>query len=573
MKQFLKLLKTAKLPWWRCILYIVMSVVVSSVTAGLPQVAGDIMEGNIFDKSLIRTYVVVTIVSGVIGILLALFQGWITNITDRNLQRTIGRKLIHLPMKRYQEMSPSSLISRVTVDTSQVSYLIFYLIQMFAMIYTLVFALVVVWNMSHNICFFLMIVIPWGIGICVITGRIVSKANDQRQNAYSKLTNYVAERLFNIKLIKSHGTEEKEIADCQKQTEFLFQKDKAVAKLQIILQPLEYSVSAFCKLILLVYGGYLATKNLIGADDLVTLVLYMEIIPVYIIQPIMCYETIKEVQGMTTEASRLVSLPDEEMQSKKSFALADADISFQDVTFRYGEETILSHLNLVIPKGKFTAIVGPSGAGKTTVLKLLERFYEPDEGQICFGECPVEDIHRDEWREAFGFLQQNSPLLSCSIRENITFGVDDFISDEELEAVTKKTNAFDFIKQLPEGFDTNVGEIGGKLSGGERQRIALARTLMKNPDFLLLDEATSSLDAKNASVVWRSLQEAMQGKTSVVVSHSMKEIKNADHIVVMNRGTVVGEGTHDELYGKNDIYTTFCDLQSRVNDRRNKRNG
>ena len=562
MKQFIGLLKAAKLPWGRCALYIILSLVISGITASLPSVAGDIMEGNIFNEELIRTYVIVTIASGIIGIFLAFFQSWVTNVTDRNLQRTISSKLIHLPMNYYQEMNPSSLISRVTVDTAQVSYLIFYLIQMFSMIFTLIMALVVVYRMSYKITLFLLIVIPWGIGVCLITGHKVHRVNDKRQDAYSKLTNYVAERLFNIKLVKSLCTEEKEVQEGKRQTDNLYQKDKNLAKIQILVQPLEYSVAAFCKLILLVYGGFLASNDLIGADDLVTLVLYMEIIPTYIVQPIMCYETIKEVEGMTHEASRLVALQEEQMLSKKSFALADDNIHFSDVSFGYGEKRILEHVDFTIPKGKITAIVGPSGAGKTTILKLLERFYDPQEGTIYFGDCPITDIHKNEWRETFGYLQQNSPLLSCSLRENLAYGCKEIPTDEKIQEALKAANANEFVEKLPKGLDTLIGELGGKLSGGERARIAMARTILTNPDYLLLDEPTSNLDAKNATQMWDSLHRIMKGRTCVVVSHNMKEIIDADYILVLDKGHLVGEGTHETLYGTNDIYTEFCKLQS-----------
>lgn len=562
MKRFLNLLKEARLPWGKCVLYIVLTLVVSSVTAALPQVASQITNGKIFDEKLIRTYVWVTIASGFVSIILIVFQGWITNLTDRNLQQRISTKLIHLPLERYQEMSPSSLISRVTMDTSQVSYLVFYLIQMFAMIYTLFVVLIVVWSMAHNMCLFLLIVIPWGIGVCAATGRLVSRANHERQGAYSKLTNYVAERLFNIKLVKSLGTEEREVRTAKEQTEALYQKDKSVAKVQIIVQPLEYSVAAFAKVILLVYGGYLASKNLITGEDLVTLALYMEIIPVYIVQPIMCYETIREVEGMTKEAGRLIALPDEKMECEKSFALPDADITFRDVTFQYDDDVILDHVTFMIPKGKITAIVGPSGAGKTTILKLLDRFYQPTEGAIYFGDCPAEDIHLNEWRSAFGYIQQNSPLLSTSLAENIAFGFEEVPSEDVLYHALEKVNMKEFVEALPEGLDTPVGEIGGKLSGGERQRIAIARTIIRNPDYLLLDEAASSLDTKTSEKVRASLHKEMEGRTSVIVSHSMNEIKHADQIVVLDHGAVVGVGNHESLYGNNEMYTTFCNLQN-----------
>jgi ATP-binding cassette, subfamily B, bacterial AbcA/BmrA len=406
------------------------------------------------------------------------------------------------------------------------------------------------------------LVIPWSIAVCVISGRLVSKANDNRQSAYARLTSYVADRLFNIKLIKSCGTEEKEIATNEKKTEELYQADKKLGLVQMIVQPLTYSASALCKALMLVYGGVLVAKGEISAGDLVTLVMYLEVVPVYIIQPIMCYETIKEVQGMTAEAGQITALSDEPMQSKMSFALADDDIHFQNVSFAYKESTILDNVSFTVPKGKVTAIVGVSGAGKTTILNMLERFYEPTDGEILFGSTPIENIHLNEWRDSFGYIQQNSPLLSCSIRDNICFGLDRPVSEQELINATKQANAYDFIMALPEGFDTEVGEVGSKLSGGERQRIAIARTLIKNPDYLLLDEATSNLDAKNTADVQEALRSVIKGRTAIVVTHNMKEIRNADHIVVISEGKVSSAGTHEELYGNDSVYTTFCNIQA-----------
>ena len=560
-RSFLRLLKAAKLPWGRCIIYILFSLGISTLTVMLPEVAGEIMDGNIFDASLIRTYVWATIVSGLASIALAVFQGWLSNVCDRNLQQAISKKLIHIPMKRYLEMNPSSLISRVTEDTSQVSYLVFYLISMFTMIYTLIITLVAMFSISARMTSALALIIPWSVAVCVISGHLVSRANDERQGAYARLTAYVANRLFNIRLIKSCGTEAREEKENRRMTNAVYRADKKLGLVQMIVQPLTYSASALCKALMLVYGGVLVARGEIDAGNLVTLVMYMEVVPVYIIQPIMCYETIKEVQGMSMEAGRIMTMPDEEMRSKQSFALADADIHFRDVAFGYQDKRVLDGVSFTIPKGKVTAIVGASGAGKTTILSMLERFYEPSAGEILFGDTPIADIHLNEWREAFGYIQQNSPLLSCSIRENICYGLDRKVSDAELIAVAKLANAYDFIQELPDGFDTDVGELGGKLSGGERQRIAIARMLVKNPDFLLLDEATSNLDAKNTADVRDALGKVVRGRTAVIVSHDMNEIRGADHIIVISGGKVCGSGTHDTLYWQNEVYTTFCDLQ------------
>ncbi len=561
MKSFIHLLKLAKLPWGRCILFILASMGISTLSVMLPEVAGEIMEGNIFDSSLIRTYAWVTIVSGLASIAIAIFQSWLSNLCDRNLQQAVSKKLIHIPMKWFLEMSPSSLISRVTMDTSMVSYLVFYLISMFTMIYTLILTLVSVFEISSKMTYSLLLVIPWSIVVCVITGRMVSRANDERQGAYAKLTCYVADRLFNIKLMKSTGAEEKESKVNRSQTKALFKADRKLAYVQMVIQPLTYSASALCKALMLVYGGVLVAKGEITSGNLVTLVMYMEIVPVYIIQPILCYETIKQVQGMTAEASRIMNLPDEPMQSKISFALADKDITLKNLSFAYHEKQILNNVNFTIPKGKVTAIVGVSGAGKTTILNLLERFYAPTSGEILFGDIPITDIHLNEWRSVFGYIQQNSPLLSCSIRDNICYGLEHEVSEQELINAAKMANAYDFIMALPNGFDTLIGEIGGKLSGGERQRIAIARALIKNPDYLLLDEATSSLDAKNTAEVQATLNQVMQGRTTILVTHNMQEIQRADQIVVLHNGTISATGTHDQLYGNNEVYTTFCNLQ------------
>ncbi len=563
MKNFIHLLKLAKLPWGKCVLFILASMAVSTLSVLLPEVAGEIMDGNIFDTSLIRTYTWATIVSGFASIAIAVFQGWIMNLCDRNLQQAISKKLIHIPMKWYLKMNPTSLISRVTMDTSMVSYLFFYLISMFTMIYTLILTLVEVFTISSKMTASLLLVIPWSIAVCIISGRLVSKANDNRQTAYSKLTSYVANSLFNIKLTKSCCTEEKEIKHNQDMTEKLYRADKKLGLVQMIVQPLTYSVSALCKALMLVYGGILVAKGEISTGDLVTLVMYLEVLPVYIVQPILCYETIKEVQGMTMEAGLISNLPDEPMQSKISFALADSDIHFKNVSFAYGKNMILDDVSFTIPQGKATAIVGVSGAGKTTILNMLERFYEPTKGEILFGNTPINNIHLNEWRECFGYIQQDNPLLSCSIRENICYGLNRPVSDQELINAAKQANAYDFIMKLPDGFETAAGEVGGKLSGGERQRIAIARTLIKNPDYLLLDEATSNLDAKNTADVRSALGSAIKGRTAIIISHNMKEIRDADNIVVISGGKVSSEGTHEELYGHDAVYTTFCDLQEK----------
>ena len=231
-----------------------------------------------------------------------------------------------------------------------------------------------------------------------------------------------------------------------------------------------------------------------------------------------------------------------------------------NVTFRYEDRDVIQNVTVLIPKGKVTAIVGPSGAGKTTLLSLLERLYTPDEGEIRFGKTPVETIHLDEWRGATGYIQQSSPLLSGTVRENITYGLNREADESEIIAAAKKANCYDFIARLPQGFDTPVGAMGGKFSGGERQRIAIARMIIKDPDYLLLDEATSNLDAENELEVQQALNGLMKGRTAIVVAHNLRTVVNADNIIVMDQGRIQAVGTHETLYGTCDLYTKYFDL-------------
>lgn len=239
----------------------------------------------------------------------------------------------------------------------------------------------------------------------------------------------------------------------------------------------------------------------------------------------------------------------------------DNSIEFKDVCFKYEDTDVLKHINLKIQKGQNVAIVGPSGAGKTTILNLIPRFYDCTSGEVDVDNIPIRDLRIDDLRNMLGIVTQDTILFNNSVAANIAFGIKDYNLDEVIR-VAKIANAHDFIMELPDGYNTIIGDKGTKLSGGQKQRISIARALLKNPPILLLDEATSSLDTESEKAVHEALEKLMECRTSIVIAHRLSTIVNSDEIIVIDKGEIVERGTHKELYERNGLYTRLCNMQS-----------
>ena len=244
---------------------------------------------------------------------------------------------------------------------------------------------------------------------------------------------------------------------------------------------------------------------------------------------------------------------------EQSMDIEDQELQFRNVTFGYGDEDVIKNASFTIPKGKVTVIAGPNGSGKTTVFKLIERFYIPDSGELYFGPYKAENIHLDEWRQSIAYVLQEPQLFNGTIRENINYGMEREILPEETESAAKLACADDFIKELPEGYDFVIGDNGNRLSAGQRQRIAIARAVMLDPSYLLLDEATCNMDIYSEKAVTQALFSLMQGRTTVMISHDMKMLEKADHIIVINNGNIEAEGTEKEVLAKSPTLADYHD--------------
>lgn len=559
-KPFFKMMGK-NVPWAWYVANLVLGLILAELTVRVPELTGRLMNGEIFDNALVWQYVWVNVLL-ILGRTIQVITGsWVGNYTDRNLQRALWKRLIRIPMRKYDEQNPSTLISRVTSDCTQVTLFLGNFFNSLASLYEMFLVFQMFYSLSREITLALLLAVPYVLLVFIVPGRILFRATERMQGTLSQFTNFVTERMMNVKLVKSSAAERPELQAGIQAAEASYKAEVHMGIVEGVLYPFKNSISGVVEAVILLVGAAMISRSALLLDDLVTLYMYAPLIAAYLFLYLSAFHQAKQAQGATHVVADLMQTKPETMERETSFTQDAADIVFDDVSFRYQDRDILSHVSFTIPSGKVTAIVGPSGAGKTTVLSLLERLYTPYEGTIRFGDTPVETIHLDDWRAAAGYIQQTSPLLSGTIRDNITYGMDRPVSDAEVIQAAKAANAYDFITRLPDGFSSSIGQLGGKLSGGERQRIAIARMIIKDPDYMLLDEATCGLDAENESMIQKALDHLMEGRTAVVVAHNLRTIVSADNIVILDRGKVQAVGTHETLYKTNELYRRYIDLQ------------
>lgn len=512
------------------------------------------MAGEIFDMVLVWEFVGMMLLVGVLSSSVGLLSNLAIYRMDRNIQHSLWKKLMTLPMKEYNRITPTSLISRVTSDTTLISTTVASALSIVLTISSQVLILKQIYAYNPTIAFSLLAAIPYVLAVMIIPGRLLFNVNKRKQAALSRFTTFVTERLMNMRLIKAAATEEKEDVLGYEAAVDNYRASVKVGIMNSIIYPFVSSTQNALAAVALISGSILMAKGELGADAVIAIYMYSSNIHWQFYSYIDLYHLLKQAQGASAVVAELLDGDSEQVQWDQSFSMPDGDIVFDDVSFGYGEKEVLSHVSSTISQSKTTAIVGPSGAGKTTILSLLERLHTPNEGEIRFGDTPIEKIHLDKWRRAMGYIQQDSPLITGTIRENIAYGLDKEPSQDGMEQAACLANAADFIDQQSEGFDTNIGLMGTKLSGGERQRIALARMLIKEPSYLLLDEATANLDAENAAAVQKSIAQITKGKTAVIVAHDIKTVRRADQIVVQDTGS------HEELYNRCSLYRRYCEL-------------
>ncbi len=560
-KIFIEAVVRAKVPWYLYFLSFIMDAVSATLFVKIPVMLGDIMQGEIFSGGEIARYGWMSLAQVVFNFLSVTVFNWVFIRVNELSGAGLWTKIIHLPMKKLNQEKPSTLTSRVTDDANGISTALSGIFNCASVIYTLIVTYVEMFKINTRMAAALLIVPVWLILSMAAIRELSYRSMRKIQDTLSAFTSYLAVRLPNMKVIKAFGMEQKEQKTGEEKIKNQYDASMKLVWVQALASACQSLASALCNVIVLAYGSVQIANGKLDVGDLITFFLFVT-------QGnftdssqnlLMYYQNIQIGFGTSAKVTEIMDLADEKMEREKSFTVPEEDIVFDHVSFAYGETPVLKDVSFTVPKGKVTAIVGNNGSGKTTILKLLERFYEPDAGTIYYGKDDIGRYHMNEWRNSIGYVVQNSPLLKGTIAENIAYGMKEKDDNAVIEAA-KEADAYEFIRKMEKGFESETGELGGKISGGQRQKIAIARALAVHPDMYLLDEATCGLDAESEKEIWNSISQIVEGKTVVMVTHNIEMIKKADHIVVLDSGKVAGDGTDEFLSGNNEVYRQYCGI-------------
>tara|TARA_R110000868_G_scaffold79928_10_gene227182 strand:+ start:2681 stop:4519 length:1839 start_codon:yes stop_codon:yes gene_type:complete len=524
------------------------------------------------DKSKALLIVIVFIIilfllKNIFGYLANYFMVFLRNGVVKDIRNAVYKKTVELPLSYFSEQRKGDVMTRVTNDVSNLQYSLLPVLELIVREpLSIIFTVIMMSIISVKLTLFVFIFIPLSGIVISRIGKSLKRKSDRVQKEQGVILSTLEETLTGLRIIKGFNAQDKFYTKFSESTSRFYHFSNKLLNRQNLASPASEFLGILVISILLWYGGQLVLvdNSLDGSSFIAYMGLaYNILVPAKAISRGLY--NIKEGSAAAERIQEIIDTPNPLKDKENAIVKTgfDSEIVFDNISFKYQDDYVLKDFSLTIPKGKTIALVGQSGSGKSTIANLITRFYDVNEGRILIDKIDIRDLTTESLRNQLGIVTQDAILFNESIKNNLKLG-DDNATDEDIIEALQVANAWEFVKDLPEGINTNIGDSGNKLSGGQKQRLSIARAVLKSPPIMVLDEATSALDTESERLVQIALENMMKNRTSIVIAHRLSTIQKADEIIVLQKGKIIEKGTHDTLIVKNGMYKKLVDMQSIV---------
>ena len=493
------------------------------------------------------------------------FITYLRNGVVKNIRNDIYRSIIRLSLSFYSEKKRGDIVARISSDVQELDHSFLSIFELIVKDPLMVlFTLISMFLISPKLSVFVIIFIPICGFVISLVGKSLRRKSLKVQKEQGQFISLVDETLSGMKILKIFNAEKDFLLKFKSSTERFYKFSNSVLNRKNLASPLSEFLGITAIAGVLWVGGLMVLKE--NSLDASAFIVYLGLAYNILTPAKSLSRATYKVKKATAAAERIFDVIDNntiipESKNPQELISFENYINIKNMSFSYENDTVINRISLKIPKGSSVALVGQSGSGKSTIANLICRFYDTNEGEILFDDKNIKNIKKESLRNMIGLVTQDSILFNDSIKNNLLIAKENASDDEIIDSL-KIANAWEFVKNLPETIDTNIGDSGNKLSGGQKQRLSIARAVLKNPPILVLDEATSALDSESEKLVQTALDNLMKDKTSIVIAHRLSTIQKAEKIIVLDKGQIIESGRHTELMENGGIYSNLVKMQS-----------